>query len=244
MKVKMIALMIAMVFGFGFVNAETSEKYVSSTVQVVGDDDVLTAEKQAKLTPKAVLKDLMSGNERYMKNDLTKRDLPAQVAQTAAGQYPKAVILSCLDSRVPVEYVFDQGVGDVFTARVAGNFVNEDILGSMEFGAKVAGSKLILVLGHEECGAIIATIDDVRLGNITPMLEKLQPAVRASEDFKGEKSSKNPEYVAHVCENNVMLTIENIRERSPILKEMEEKGEIMIVGAVYDLDTGKVSLMD
>jgi carbonic anhydrase len=244
MKVKLFALMIAMFVGFGFAYADNSETYVSSKVEIAGDDEVLTAERQAKLTPKSVLKDLMKGNERYMKNELTERDLPSQVAQTAAGQYPKAVILSCLDSRVPVEYVFDQGVGDVFTARVAGNFVNEDILGSMEFGAKVAGSKLILVLGHEECGAIKATIDDVRLGNITPMLEKLQPAVRASEGFEGEKTSKNPEYVAHVCENNVMLTIDNIRQRSPILKEMEDNGEIMIVGAVYDLDSGKVTLMD
>lgn len=219
-------------------NAQQFEKSGSK------DSDVLTAKTQAELTPKGVLKDLMDGNERYAKNELTKRDLPAQVEATASGQYPKAVILSCIDSRVPVEYVFDQGVGDIFTARVAGNFVNEDILGSMEFGAKVAGSKVILVLGHESCGAVKSAISDVRMGNITPMLEKIQPAVRASEDFRGEKSVNNPEYVAHVCENNVDLAIENIRERSPILKEMEEKGEIMIVGAVYDLDTGKVSLVD
>jgi carbonic anhydrase len=235
---KRLTLVSAMFVFALFANAEQNFLTPNS-----GDDDVITAKEQAKLTPKGVLEDLMQGNERYTNNDLKERDLQAQVKATASGQYPKAVILSCIDSRVPVEYVFDQGVGDIFTARVAGNFVNEDILGSMEFGAKVAGSKVIMVLGHEHCGAVKATIDDVRLGNITPMLEKIQPAIRASEDFKGDKSSKNPDYVAHVCENNVILTIDNIRERSPILKDMEEKGEIIIVGAVYDLDTGKVDLV-
>lgn len=235
-RLSLVATMFVFVL---FANAEQN-------FTLKGDsDDVLNAKTQAKLTPKEALKDLMDGNERYTNNDLTEyENIMEEVKETASGQYPKAVILSCIDSRVPVEYVFDQGVGDIFTARVAGNFVNEDILGSMEFGAKVAGSKLIMVLGHESCGAVKSAISDVRMGNITPMLEKIQPAVRASEDFDGEKSVKNPEYVAHVCENNVKLTIENIRERSPILKAMEDKGEIMIVGAVYDLDTGKVDLLD
>lgn len=238
-KFKFVALFSAL---FVYVFTANAEQKLSNPS--VKDDEVMTAKSQAKLTPESVLKNLMKGNERYVKNDLTNRNLPAQVSATADGQYPKAVILSCIDSRVPVEYVFDQGVGDIFTARVAGNFVNEDILGSMEFGAKVAGSKLIMVLGHESCGAVKSAIADVRMGNITPMLEKIQPAVRASEDFKGDKSTKNAEYIAHVCENNVLLTLENIRERSPILKEMEESGEIMIVGAVYDLDTGEVELLD
>lgn len=235
-KFSLITTMLAIILA---VNAQNLDSRKSS------GDDVLNAKSQAKLTPKAVLADLMSGNERYRNNKLTEHEnIMEEVKQTAKGQYPKAVILSCIDSRVPVEYVFDQGVGDIFTARVAGNFVNEDILGSMEFGAAVAGSKLVMVLGHEHCGAVKSAISDVRMGNITPMLEKIQPAVRASEDFRGEKTADNQDYVAHVCENNVELAIENIRERSPILKNMEDKGEIMIVGAVYDLDTGKVELLD
>lgn len=186
----------------------------------------------------------MHGNERFMKNKNTDWDLPAQASKTASGQYPKAVVLACIDSRVPVEYIFDQGIGDILTARVAGNFENVDILGSMEFGAKVAGSKLILVLGHEHCGAVKAAIDGVELGNITEMLGEIKPAVEKSQDFNGEKTSKNEDFVAHVCENNVEITMNDIRERSPILKEMEEKGEIMIDGAVYDLDSGKVTLLD
>ncbi len=202
--------------------------------------EVLTSAEQAALTPDEVLNNLKEGNERYVANDITPRDLPKQVKATTGGQFPQAVVLSCIDSRVPVEYVLDQGVGDIFVARVAGNFVNEDILGSMEYGCKVAGSKLIVVLGHESCGAVKAAIDDVELGNITPMLANIKPAVQKSQDFEGEKTSKNHDFVTHVCKNNVHLTIEDIRERSPILKEMEENGEIKIVGAIYEMDSGKV----
>ena len=155
-----------------------------------------------------------------------------------------AVVLSCLDSRVPVETVFDKGVGDLFVGRVAGNFVNVDMLGSMEFACKVAGSKLVVVMGHESCGAVKAAIDDVKLGNITPMLTKITPAVQESQDFEGEKTSKNSEFVTYVCENNVMNTIETIRNDSPILKEMEDNGEIKIVGAIYDMDSGNVIFME
>lgn len=202
--------------------------------------EVLTPEEQSALTPDEVLNNLKEGNERYMANDITPRDLPEQVKKTTGGQFPQAVVLSCIDSRVPVEYVLDQGVGDIFVARVAGNFVNEDILGSMEYGCKVAGSKLIVVLGHESCGAVKAAIEDVELGNITPMLANIKPAVQKSQDFEGEKTSKNHDFVTHVCKNNVHLTIEDIRERSPILKEMEDNGEIRIVGAIYEMDSGKV----
>ena len=158
-------------------------------------------------------------------------------------QYPEAIVLSCVDSRVPVEYVFDKGIGDLFVARVAGNFVNEDILGSMEFACKVSGSKLILVMGHEHCGAVKAAIDNVKLGNITPMLQKIKPAV-TNVAYTGERNSKNEEFVHQVSESNVKNTIEQIRLKSPILKEMEEKGEIKIVGALYDMDNGKVSWLE
>jgi len=206
-------------------------------------EEVLTAEQQAALTPDAVIEMLKAGNERFMNNDLTERNHSAQVRKSTNAQYPKAIILSCVDSRVPVEDVFDRGIGDIFVARVAGNFVNEDILGSMEFATKVSGSKLILVLGHEHCGAVKAAVDDVKLGNITPMLEKIKPAVESVE-YDGDRTSKNAEFVHMVCESNVHLTIEQIRADSPIMKEMEDSGEIKIVGAVYDMDNGKVTFLD
>lgn len=205
-------------------------------------EDVLTAEEQRQLTPDAVIQSLKEGNQRYVGNDLTAREHTEQIRKSTHGQYPKAVVLSCLDSRVPVEDVFDKGIGDLFVARVAGNFVNVDILGSMEFGCKVAGSKVIMVLGHEHCGAVKAAIDDVKLGNITAMLTKIRPVVEASP-YEGEKTSANAEYVHQVCVNNVLNAIRQIREKSPILKEMESKGEIKIIGGVYDMDTGHVDFL-
>jgi len=203
---------------------------------------VLTAEEQAKLTPEDVLEILKKGNNEFVEDNLTIRNNSQRVRDAALGQFPKAVILSCLDSRVPVEDVFHRGIGDIFVARVAGNIVNEDILGSLEYACKVSGSKLVLVLGHEYCGAITSAIKDVKLGNITPLLTKIQPAVIAAQrNFEGEKSANNPEFVEAVCNHNINLTIGEIRERSPILKEMESKGEIMIVGGVYDMETGIVT---
>jgi carbonic anhydrase len=206
-------------------------------------EKVLTAEEQKALTPDMVIQSLKDGNQRFMNNNITARDHSAMVRDASAGQYPKAVILSCLDSRIPVEDVFDKGIGDLFVARVAGNFVNTDILGSMEFGCKVSGAKLILVLGHESCGAIKAAIDQVKLGNITGMLDNIQPAVARSQDFKGDKTSSNPAFVEYVAKNNVLNTIETIRKKSPILKEMEDKGEIKIVGAYYSLKSGEVTFL-
>lgn len=201
---------------------------------------VVTAEDQAKLTPDAVWQEFQDGNNRFRNNDLTVRDHKEQVRLSAVGQYPKAVVLSCLDSRIPVEDVFDQGIGDVFVGRVAGNFVNEDLLGSMEFACKVAGAKLILVMAHQHCGAVKAAIDDVKLGNITAMLTKIKPAVAMSQKFEGEKTSKNDAFVSEVAQNNVRNTIKNIREKSAILKEMEAKGQIKIVGAFYNLTNGQL----
>ncbi len=203
-------------------------------------EEVLSEAQQAALTPDEVIRLLKDGNDRFMANDLTERNHSKQVRNSTYAQYPKAIVLSCVDSRVPVEDVFDRGIGDIFVARVAGNFVNTDILGSMEFACKVSGSKLILVLGHEHCGAVKAAVDDVKLGNITPMLQNIRPAVE-SITYDGDRSSKNAEFVHMACTSNVRRTIEQIRENSPILKEMEEKGEIKIVGAVYDMDDGKVS---
>jgi carbonic anhydrase len=204
---------------------------------------VMTKEEQAKLTPDEVLQQFKDGNQRFQTGNTTIRDHSEQARKSAPGQFPKAVVLSCLDSRVPVEDVFDQGLGDIFVGRVAGNFVNEDLLGSMEFACKVAGAKLILVMGHQHCGAVKGAIDDVKLGNITAMLSKIKPAVAMSQDFTGEKVSKNDAFVKHVSENNVRLAMKNIREKSPILKEMEDKGEIKIVGAFYSLVNGTLDFV-
>ena len=218
---------------------QASEPEQEETVGLV--EDVLTEEEQAALTPDMVIQSFKEGNERFMRNDLTTRNHSEQVRKSTNAQYPKAIVLSCVDSRVPVEDVFDRGIGDVFVARVAGNFINEDILGSMEFACKVSGSKLILVMGHEHCGAVKAAVDDVKLGNITPMLAKIRPAVEAVE-YEGDRTAENEEFVHEVCVSNVQNAMRQIRERSPILKEMEEQETIKI--AVYDMDNGKVAFMN
>ena len=205
---------------------------------------VLTKEERDKLTPDEVIDMLKDGNGRFVSNTLTSRDHSKQVREAAQGQYPKAFILSCLDSRIPVEDVFDRGIGDIFVARVAGNFVNTDILGSMEFGCKVAGAKLILVLGHEHCGAVKGAIDNVELGNLTSLLKNIRPAVEHITDYKGDKSSENEEFVHMVAEMNVRLNIAGIREKSPILNEMESKGEIKIVGGLYRMNSGTVTFIE
>ncbi|PAM94672.1 carbonic anhydrase [Flavobacterium sp. IR1] len=204
---------------------------------------VMTKEEQTRLTPDAILEEFIAGNKRFQSGTTTVRDHSKQARKSAPGQFPKAVVLSCVDSRVPVEDVFDQGLGDIFVGRVAGNFVNEDLLGSMEFACKVSGAKLILVMGHQHCGAIKGAIDDVKLGNITAMLSKIKPAVAMSQDFKGDKTSKNDEFVKHVSENNVLYAMDQIRKKSPILKEMEDKGEIKIVGVFYNLTDGTLQFL-
>jgi len=204
----------------------------------------ITKDVQEAMTPDGVLEDLLEGNNRFVNGQLQGSDNSALVNQTTGGQFPKAVVLSCIDSRVPVETVLDQAIGDIFVARVAGNFENVDMLGSLEYSCKAAGSKLVLVLGHESCGAVKAACDGVELGNITAMLEKIMPAVRKSAtEMDGETNSANKEFVARTVANNVKLTIDRIREKSQILKEMEDNGEIKIVGGVYSLHTGKVEML-
>lgn len=173
------------------------------------------------------------------------RDFKAQIAATVKGQYPEAVVLSCIDSRVPIEHVFDKGIGDVFVARVAGNTVNPDILGSTEYGVAVAGSKLIVVLGHEACGAAKAAIDKADLSdNADILLGRVQPAIDAIKGYEGNRSSKNSAFVDDVVKKNVVMTIDEMLVESPVLKGMLDKGEIMVVGAYYDLDTGKVTFIE
>jgi len=206
---------------------------------------ILTAEERAKLTPQQVLDTLKRRNEDFVTDNLTIRNSSQRIRASAMGQYPKAVVLSCLDSRVPVEDVFHCGIGDIFVARVAGNIVNEDILGSLEYACKVSGSKVIVVLGHEYCGAITSAIKDVELGNITALLSKIKPAVQMVEkDFTGQKSADNADFVQAVCDENIHQSVREIREKSPILKEMENNNEIIIVGGIYDMETGRVTFYD
>ncbi|MBL85632.1 MAG: carbonic anhydrase [Winogradskyella sp.] len=201
-----------------------------------------TRETQATMTPDKSLQYLKEGNVRFQKNLKANRNLLEQVNDTADGQFPFATILSCIDSRVSAELVFDQGLGDIFSIRIAGNFVNQDILGSMEFACKLAGTKLIVVLGHTSCGAVKGACDHARMGNLTTLINKIEPAVYAVEEpeDKTMRNSSNLEFVDAVSKKNVEMTLENIRNQSVILNEMEKNGEIKIVGAMYDISTGGV----
>lgn len=205
-----------------------------------------TKESQATMTPAKALQFLKEGNLRFQNNLKANRNLLEQVNDTSEGQFPFATILSCIDSRVSAELVFDQGLGDIFSVRIAGNFVNEDILGSMEYACKVAGSKLIVVLGHTRCGAIKGACDQVEMGNLSKLIEKISPAVNAvtKPEDKNLRNSKNIEFVDSVSKKNVELTIDRIHEESPILSEMEKKGEIQIIGAMYDVNTGAVTFYE
>jgi carbonic anhydrase len=202
----------------------------------------LTKEERDAMTPAQVIDELKKGNERFRTGKMAPRDYRAEQRASAAGQYPAAVILGCVDSRVPAEIIFDTGIGDAFIARVAGNVVNDDLLGSMEFGCAASGAKAVLVLGHTACGAVKGTIDDVVLGNLTGLLARIKPAIPATK-FDGEKSSKNAAYVNAVALTNVTLTVEEIRRRSPVLEGLEKKGTISIVGAMYDLATGTATFL-
>jgi carbonic anhydrase len=210
-------------------------------------DRVLSQVERAQMTPEDVLRYLKEGNERFVAGTLTKRDHSAQVRDASKGQFPKALVLSCLDSRIPVEDVFDLGIGDLFVARVAGNFENVDILGSMEFAGihdNGDGVKLIVVMGHGSCGAVKHAIDDTKAGNITEMLTNIKPAIEASSSYVGEKTSSNIEFVELVTDKNVEITINDIRARSRLLKDLENQGKIKIVGATYDMDTGIVDFFE
>ncbi|WP_459210865.1 carbonic anhydrase family protein [Aquimarina rhabdastrellae] len=205
-----------------------------------------TKETQATMTPEKSLQQLKEGNQRFQENLKADRNLIEQVKDTSTGQFPFATILSCIDSRVSAELVFDQGVGDIFSARVAGNFVNDDILGSMEFACKLAGTRLIVVLGHTACGAVKGACDDAKLGKLTGMLENIKPAVNAvtSPEDPSLRNSSNIDFVNEVAAKNVQLTIARIKEDSEVLNEMHNSGEIQIVGAMYDIHTGAVTFYE
>ena len=202
-----------------------------------------TKETQDQMTPVLSLEVLKKGNERFRANLKAPRDLMQQVAATSTGQYPFATVLSCIDSRVSSELIFDQGIGDLFSVRIAGNFVNEDILGSMEFACKLAGTKLVVVLGHTACGAVKGACDHARLGNLTALIKKIEPAVAAVKEPEEAslRNSSNLDFVNDVAVKNVLMTIDQIRSESPVLAEMEKNGEIHIVGGMYNIDSGEVN---
>lgn len=204
------------------------------------DAATMTRAAQAAMTPDQALARLKAGNDRFAGGNMLARDLRAQVKATGHGQYPFATVLSCIDSRAAPELVFDQGVGDVFSPRVAGNFANEDILGSMEFASKLVGSRLVVVLGHSSCGAIKGACDDAALGNLTALIGRIKPSVTAVS-YTGDRSSRNAAFVEMVAKANVQRTVQDILERSPVLREMQASGQIKVVGAMLDVETGKVT---
>ena len=200
-----------------------------------------TKEAQAAISPDQALEMLKQGNQRFVNSSPLARNILEQVKQTANDQYPFAVIVSCLDSRIPPEIVFDQGIGDLFVARIAGNFVDDNILGSLEFATKLSGAKLIVIMGHTECGAVKGVCDETQLGLLTATLANINPAVAAVQDDFSPRNSTNPAFVQAVSEKNVMLTMQKLRDRSIVMREMLDKCEIAMVGAMYDIRTGKVT---
>ena len=200
-------------------------------------------ETQAELNPDLALEILKEGNDRFVKNLKANRNLLQQVNDTAQGQFPFATILSCIDSRTSAELIFDQGLGDVFSIRIAGNILNEDILGSMEFATKVVGTKIIVVLGHNKCGAIVGACNNVELGNLTALLDKVKPAIALEKETTENRTGSNVRFVDNVTTNNVIHTIERIRRESPIILDLENTGAIKIVGAIYNVDTGSVNFL-
>jgi len=205
-----------------------------------------TAESQSKLSPKEAIQLLKEGNKRFVSREMRERDLMAQVEETSKGQFPFACIVGCIDSRVPATTVFDQGIGSLFIATVAGNIINEDILGSLEFGCAAAGSKAVVVLGHTSCGAVKGACDSVELGNLTSLLSKINASVKETVEPNDPtmRNSSNLLFVNEVAKNNVLRSVENIRVKSNVLRRLEEDGKITIVGAMYDVNTGQVSFLD
>ena len=204
-----------------------------------------TKQTQESMSPDTALQALKDGNKRFVTSTQVSRDLMQQVADTSTGQYPFATVLHCIDSRVSAELVFDQGIGDLFSIRIAGNFVNEDILGSMEFATKLAGTKVVVILGHTACGAVKGACDHAKLGNLTGMLEKIAPAVSAVKDPEDValRTSGNIDFVNRVAIKNVHMAIDNLRSMSPVLKQMEDAGDIKVVGAMYHIENGQVTFL-
>ena len=227
---------------FKAASVSTAIGVVEATLGSVLAHADLTKEQRDKMTPDEIIQQMKAGNERFRSGKPQHRDLMSEAKATAKGQYPAAIVFGCIDSRAPAELILDLGIGDIFSGRVAGNIVDEDILGSMEFACKVAGSKVVLVMGHTACGAIKGAIDGAQLGNLTALLAKIRPAVEATL-YTGERSAKNYDFVDAVARKNVSMTIANIREKSPVLRDLESRGSIKIAGSMYNLESGAVEFL-
>ena len=243
---KTISLVLTGLLAFFFISCDSPSADTnteSPSVYSIKVKTVMTKQMQEALTPDAALKDLMEGNQRYVDGKMENRDLNAQISATTNGQFPKAVVLACIDSRVPVEYIFDQGVGDIFVARVAGNIEDKDLLGSMEYGVAVAGSKVLMIMGHENCGAVKSAIKQVDVGsiNVDNLLAQIEPAI---QNVEGERNYKDKTYFDNVIKENVSQTIADIRENSQIIRNLEKEGKVKVVGAYYSLTDGKVTILD
>ena len=215
--------------------------FTISGCAVSAEIDAMSRESQQDMTPEQALSALKEGNERFVSRKMLKRNLMHQVHETASGQYPFAVVLGCIDSRVPPELVFDQGIGDIFSPRIAGNFANTDIIGSIEFTTKLAGAKLIVVLGHTECGAVKGACDNAQLGNLTQTLSNIMPAVYAVKNVQGERTSQNGVFVQKVADENVRLTVQALTDRSAVLNDLVVANQLKVVGAMHDVSTGRVT---
>jgi len=231
--------------GSSLIAAAAGSSLAMSAIKAHATQSAVTQTKQTQgaTTPQKALQMLKEGNTRFVQGNMLKRDLMQQVKATGSGQFPYAAIVGCMDSRASNELIFDQGIGDIFSARIAGNFVDDEILGSLEFACAAAGAKLILVLGHTECGAVKGACDDVVLANLTMTLANLKTAVKAVPGYDSDRTSKNKKFVQAVADKNVVLTVDRIRERSPILRGMVDKGQIGLAGAMYDVHSGKVTFM-
>ena len=201
-------------------------------------------ESQSTMTPSMAMEILKDGNKRFVSNLKFNRNLLQQVNETCDGQWPFAIVLSCIDSRTSAELIFDQGLGDIFSIRVAGNILNEDILGSLEFATKLVGTKVVVVLGHTKCGAIIGACNHVEMGNLTTLLNKIQPAIYSEKKTSENRTGSNAAFVKNVTELNVVLTIDRIRRESPIIAELEQQGTIKIIGGIYDVENGRVAFFN
>lgn len=235
-----LAIIVMMLLPF---LCHSQNSFLTSSMKSSSENTVMTKDAQTSITPQEALQKLKEGNQRFISGNTIERNLKNELETTTKGQFPYAIVLSCVDSRTSSELIFDEGFGNIFSTRIAGNFVNTDILGGMEFACKLAGSKLVVVVGHSKCGAISGACDNFKLGNLTHLIDQLKPAVNNIKNIEGERNSLNPEFVNAVVKENVLLTIKEIRSKSSILAEMEKNGEIMIVGSVFDLETGQVEFI-
>ncbi len=241
---KLIYVLLCLLFIQSGCSKEQQKVQEPVTSEVKRNDSALTKERQSNLTIDEIIQHFKDGNERFLKGTTIQNDFHKQVEQTGSqGQFPKAIVLSCIDSRAPTEVIFDKGIGDIFGTRVAGNYADEGVIGGIEYACKVAGAKVIIVLGHTDCGAVKSACDNVKLGNITYVMDEIKPAVDSVKGIAGERNSANKDFVKEVTKKNVQLTMKKILEDSEIISEMAKEGKVKIIGAVYDVKTGKVEFI-